>query len=153
MTSSQQATLDNLFADYLAKKNLYDIEVLDNYKANNTPGVDPTASNASLIAKKTNMDNALKAYNLYKQDVADQQQAAFAAANPGAAVQIATSQAAAAAEGKAKEAEIKAKAEIESQVAVFAAKNKQTILYVGIGVLVVVVVVVVYLKFVKKQRP
>lgn len=146
MTTTQQATLDQLFQDYIAKKALYDIEVLDNYKAHNTPGVDPSASDASLVAKKTNMDNALKAYNLYKEDIQAQEKAAFAAANPNIALEINKADAEAAAAAAAKTAEIKAKAELEAQNASFAAKNKQVILYAGVVLVVIVVGVFIYLK-------
>lgn len=135
MTSAQQDTLDKLFNDYMEKKALYDIEVIDNYKAKNGQGGDPVASDASLAAKKLNMENALKAYNLLKEDIASREQASFIAANPNLAVDIAKTK-----------AETSAKAELEKQNATFAAKNKQTILYAGIVLVVVVVGVFIYLK-------
>lgn len=148
MTTTQQSTLDQLFQDYIEKKALYDAEVLDNYKAKNysNSGIDPIASDASLAAKKTNMDNALEAYNLYKEDIQTQEQAAFAAANPNIALEKHKADAEAAAAAAAKTAEIKAKAELEAQNASFAAKNKQVILYAGVVLVVIVVGVFIYLK-------
>lgn len=149
MTIAQQQRLDDLYSDYLSKKATYDAELIDNYKAHNGQESFPgqaELSDASLATKKVAMNNALSAYNAYKEDIAAQEKAAFAAANPNAAIEISKAEVEANANAAAKTAEIKAKAELEAQNASFAAKNKQTILYVGIVLVVVIVGVFIYLK-------
>lgn len=149
MTIAQQQRLDDLYADYLSKKAAYDVELIDNYKAHNGQESFPgqaELSNASLATKKVAMNNALSAYNAYKEDIAAQEKAAFAAANPNAAIEISKAEAEANANAAAKTAEIKAKAELEAQNASFAAKNKQVILYAGVVLVVIVVGVFIYLK-------
>lgn len=171
MTIAQQQRLDDLYADYLSKKAAYDVELIDNYKAHNGQESFPgqaELSDVSLATKKVAMNNALSAYNAYKEDIAAQERAAFAAANPNAAIEISKAEAEADAnaaigiskaeaeakanaaiaisKAEAEAAAAKANAELAAQNASFAAKNKQVILYAGVVLVVIVVGVFIYLK-------
>lgn len=158
MTSTQQTQLDAAWAEYTSKKDAYTLAV-QTYNAFKSLPVAQKYKDL-MDAAKIAQDSAFTAFNTLRDTISAADQAAFNAANPTAAVQIAQTQAQAQADtasaqalGKAKEVETLAKAEIESQAAVFAAKNKQVILWGGVIVLVIVVFGVVYLKFVRKQKP
>ena len=159
MTTTQEQQLASLFIDYGNKKAAYEAATNN---LNAILGMAPSPSvNAQKIAAmqakdaaKTSMDNALTAYNNLRDDFAAQDQAAFIAANPQVAVQIAQTQvdtaigiAQAQATGTAAKSEVEAKAAADAAKAEEDAKTKKTIIIVAVVVTVVVIGVIVYKKF------
>lgn len=166
MTKEQQTALNDLWVNYTTAKKAYEIEVGDNYRASEglrNASASPnqmyeghhlswwqnwkTGSDASLIAKKKIMDSTLSDYELYKADIAKQEQIAFNAANPQLAVQI--HQANLAAQNQAEE--IKQKAQVEAAKANYAASTSKFFL---IGTVVVFIILgVTYFVVTSKQKP
>lgn len=169
MTTQQSTQLGDALNNYNAKKADYEAKV---NAYNNILALPPSPANGAakggakraMDTAKAAMDTALNDYNTLKADIAAQEQAAFIAANPTVAVDIATAQAnasvmaqievakAKAAAEKAA-AEVAAKAELEKQTATFAAQNKKAILYVAIGLVAVIIIGYAFLKFKKKLQP
>ncbi|MES2134483.1 MAG: hypothetical protein V4506_19205 [Bacteroidota bacterium] len=173
MTEAENTQLNNLYNTYLAAKTKYEIEVQDNNRfhtlwvnTSNGQGTDSNGmidggdrfhwkimydgSNLSLAAKKSSMDSALAAYNLYKDDINKKDQMAFQAANPEIAVQL--QEQIIKGQNESKEIELRAKNEAAASAAKTNYASSST-KYIILAVIVIVVAIGIYLWSSKPSQP